>query len=87
MPFNISSICDGKIFTPFTLTISSVLPKITSILGYLEPHGHSPGIILERSCVRYLISGAPSLCNVVITISPISPSGRFFPVLGSTISI
>jgi len=48
---------------------------MVSMRGYLDPQGHSPGMMRERSCVRKRMSGAPSLTSVVMQISPHSPSG------------
>ena len=76
----------GNMLHPLTLTMSSVLPTMMSILGNLEPQGQSPGIILVRSWVLYLTSGAPSFLRVVMTSSPTSPSGSTSPVAGSIIS-
>ena len=56
-------------------------------LIHIFPHAHSPGRMRERSCVRYLIRGAPSFTRVVMTTSPSSPSGNGSKVTGSIISI
>ena len=81
-----SSNCAGNMLTPLTLIMSSVRPTMMSILGNLDPQGHSPGMILVMSWVLYLMSGAPSFLSVVMTSSPTVPSGTVFPVLGSMIS-
>ena len=55
--------------------------------GKQLPQLHFSGMMRERSRVRKRSSGAPSLTSVVITISPVSPSGTGRPVAGSMISI
>ena len=53
---------------------------------YIDSHGVLAVQMRDANLVLAGISGAPCLTNVVMTISPISPSGRFSPVTGSMIS-
>ena len=81
-----SSTCRGNTLTPWILNMSSERPRMVSMRGNGLPHGHVPGMMRLRSCVRKRMSGAPSFTSVVMTISPHSPSGTASPVLGSTTS-
>ena len=75
-----------KYVTPLTISISSLRPIGLHIFTWVRPQGHFSRVSTQMSRVRQRSRGNAFLVIAVKTSSPLLPSGRTSPVLGSMIS-